>query len=329
MIDWSHPHVRSRVAVVVAFALVLTACGGGADDTGGTNEPAVTQTPGAPNAPSAPAGGGDEVPDAVEPQTFDINQDFFHSGFRVEIVSGELSFEENALSGEVRNFLTITATLENLGADEAFFGPNVVVTTANNSYTPGFGSDIPDVPGGLKSQATIGYAIDADFDLASAQLVVGSADENRAVVPLSGGGDAVRLEPSEVDVSGTLSMELIDLVFSSGDLRYDIVSRHRQVDAGKQALTLNFDVVSRKGGNWNLFPTDFALILPDGTPIAADDADTYRLAGSDEGITTADRWMRFIIDEMPSGTFAVRLAPGTWFIGEDGVTEATFEFPLP
>ncbi len=335
MVDRSVSRVRRWLVLAAAVAVVAAGCGGG-DETGGTDEPA-TQAPSSPGATSAPSGGGETgggesgggVEGAVQPQTFDVNQHFWHSGFRVEVTSGELSFEENALTGRVTNLLALSATLENLSADEGFFGPDVVVTTANNSYPAAINSDVPDVPGGLKSQATFAFLVDGDFDLSTAELVVGRADVNRAVVPLSGGGDAVRLEPSELDVSGTLSMELIDFVFTSGELRYDIVPRRRQVEAGKQALTLYFDAVSRKGGNWQVFPDNLALVTPDGTAIGADAVEIGSLPGSDDGTTTPDRSVRFLVDEMPSGSFVIRLTPGNWFVGDDGVTEATFEFTLP
>ncbi len=332
MLHWSRSRVRSWSVVIVALAAVLAGCGGGDDDAGGTDEPSVTQAPSAPGATDAPinqGGGGGGVADAVEPQVFDVGEFFFHSGFRVEVVGGELWFEENEFSGAVTNFLKITMLQENLSAETDSFRPQPTITTPTNSYGTTQGRDVPDVPSGLASQATYTYRIDPDFDLATAEIVIGTADVSRAIVPLSGGGETVRLEPTELAVSGTLSMELLDLVFTGGEVRYDIVPIRTQVEAGKQALTLYFDVVSRKGGNWQIFAADLALIGPDGSALGADAIEIGALAGSDEGITTTDRSVRFIVDEMPSGDFVLRLTPGSWFIGDDGVTEATFEFSIP
>lgn len=94
------------------------------------------------------------------------------------------------------------------------------------------------------------------------------------------------------------------------------------------SLTLTFDALSRRGGNWQLFATDFALIKPDGTAIAPDSIEIGSLPGSDEGVTTADRYVQLFVDDMPAGDYTLRLTPGSWFIGDDGVTEATFEFSL-
>ncbi len=38
--------------------------------------------------------------------------------------------------------------------------------------------------------------------------------------------------------------------------------------------------------------------------------------------------MRFLVDGVPAGDYTLRLTPGSWFIGGDGVTEATFDFSI-
>jgi hypothetical protein len=52
------------------------------------------------------------------------------------------------------------------------------------------------------------------------------------------------------------------------------------------------------------------------------------LPGSEAGTTTPDRWARFVVDEEPAGDYTLRFTPGSWFVGEDGVTEATFDFAI-
>ena len=325
--EWTR-RVRPVLAVLAVSALLLlAACGGGGD---GDGVDATTGLGG--SATAAPGGSGSgSTPTAsggLEAQTFTVGEHFWHSGFRVDVTDGEIIVEENQLTGAVRHSLALNAKLENTGVDNGFFGPPLAVVTANNSYTSDFQSDIPDVPGGLTSNAVFRFAIDDAFDLASAYLLIGRPDESQAQVPLAGGGDAVRLEPSELAISGSLSMQLLDLNFTSASLRHDLPQSHRQVEAGKQALTLNFDAVSRKDGNWQLFAADFALIGPDGTAIVPDAIEIGSLPGSDEGVTTADRYVRFLVDEMPAGDYTLRLTPGGWFVGDDGVEEATFDFAL-
>ena len=315
----------SLAFAALAAALMLAACGGGGDEDG-TN---TTAAPGR-NTTTAGVQGTSQPTDSggIENQTFTIGEHFFHSGFRVDVTEGEIVTTEATLGRDASTSLILTATLENRGDDTGYFGPDLAISTANNSYSQSFASNNDDTPGGLKTQATFDFRIDENFDLATAELIVGRSDESRARIPLSGGGDAVRLEPSEPAITGVLSMPLIDLEFTSATLAYDLPNRHRQMDEGKQALTLYFDAVSRKGGNWNIFPDNLVLVLPDGTSLAADDADAYGLPGSDEGSTTPDQWVRFVVDESLSGDLAIVLTPGQWFLADDGVTEGTFEFTL-
>jgi hypothetical protein len=123
-------------------------------------------------------------------------------------------------------------------------------------------------------------------------------------------------------------MELIDLTFNSGEIRADIPNSYSQVEAGSRGLTLSFDATSRKGGNWNILPQDFALILPGGSAVGVDGSKLASLPGSDVGVDTPGLSVRFLVDEMPTGDYILRFAPGNWFVGEDNVTEATFEFSI-
>ncbi|TFG68274.1 MAG: hypothetical protein E4H24_04045 [Thermomicrobiales bacterium] len=313
---------RSGAAFVAAVMLVVAACGGGDPSAvPATNQPVASATS-QPGASEAPEGG-------LADQTFSVGEHFWHSGFRVEVEDGEILSTTAALTGKVTTTLTLAATLENLGVDTGFFGPSVAIATNNNSYPAGVTSnDIPSVPGGLKSQGTFAFRIDEDFDLASAELVIGDSDENQARIPLSGSGEAVRLEPSEPDIAGTLSMDLVDLVITSAALQYDNLDRHQEIDKGKQALVLNFDVVNRKSGNWSLFAKDLALIMPDGTASPPEGADLGSVPGTDEGVTTAGKSAWFLVDEMPAGAYTLRFTPGSWFVGADGVTEAAVDFTI-
>ena len=305
---------KGSAALLFAVILLAAACGGGDDDAGPSGSSAD------PTGTTRPAGsGGTAAPGGIEDQTFSVGEQFWHTGFRVEITHGEIVSTEAALTRTVTTTLTLSATFENIGLDPGYFGPQLAIVTSNNSYAESFQSDIPDVPGGLTSRGTLTFRIDEDFDLASAELLVGRPDENQARVPLGGAGEAIRLEPSEPAIAGTLTMELVDLTFTSATLAYDDPNRHREADNGKQYLTLNFDAVSRKGGNWQIFGDNFALVGPDGIAITPSRIEIGSLPGSDEGVLTADRYVQFLVDEMVTGDFTLRLTPGQWFIGDDGV----------
>lgn len=327
------------LAYVTVMAIVVAACGGGSDESGGP-EGDVTTTSGsvftlapptsdATVAPGTSAPGDDDEPQTVE---FTVGEEVWHSGFRIEVVDGAVVPEERgAFVTEIRYRLELNLEVENLGSEAAFFGPEATVIANTGTYVWDSGFSLADdIPGGLSAPTEILLLVDEGFDPSTATLIFGDAGENRAVVPLGPGGDpAVRLAPQDLDVSGELNMELIDLVFDGGDLRYDRIDRHRQVEAGKQALTLRFDVVSRNQGNWSIFDSNFALVTADGTALAPDGADLPNIPGASAGVTTEGLFVRFLVDEGTSGDLTVRFTPGSWFVGDDGVEEATFEFALP
>lgn len=103
---------------------------------------------------------------------------------------------------------------------------------------------------------------------------------------------------------------------------------YSEVGEGQIALTLNFDVTSRREGNWSIFADNFALIGPDGTAVAADGSLLHNLPGSESGTTTPDHYVRFLVDDPPSGDYTLRFTPGDALVGDDGVSEDAFEFTL-
>ena len=75
-------------------------------------------------------------------------------------------------------------------------------------------------------------------------------------------------------------------------------------------------------------PDDMALVLPDGSIATPAATEIGSLPGDEGGITTADRSVSFVVDEMPTGNFTLRLALDALLVSEDGITEATFDFEL-
>jgi hypothetical protein len=333
MLEYSTRQTRVQWAVLAGtLALVLVACGGGdtADtaDTADTTDTTARGTTAATSAPTSTSGSAAAPTDDFEPQTIQVGHAVWHSGFKIDVLEGEFSREEVGLSSELRYFFTLDVSYENLGPFDTFFDGQMALVAGGDSFVyDNFGGD--NVASGLSSTAELKFRVEEDFDAANAQLIIGSSDETRATVPLGpGGGEVVALAPMDIDVAGTLSMELIDLEFTGGDLRYDVPAKYRQVDAGEIALTLTFDVTSRKGGNWSVFADNFALVLPDGKSIGVDGSELENIAGSDAGTTTSDLAIRFLVDDPAGGAYSVRFTPGNWFVGEDEVTEATFGFTL-
>ena len=309
--------------IACSLALSLTACGGG-DSTDTTSRGTVAATV----APGGNSTGTAAPTDEFEPQTFVVEHAVWHSGFKIDVSEGEFSRVEAGLSRELRYFVTLQVSYENLGPFDTFFDAQMALVADGNSFVyDNFGGD--SVGSGLSSRAELTFRVDEDFDISGAQLLIGSADETKAVIPFGpNGGDLITLEPTDIAVAGSLEMELIDLEFTGGDLRYDVLANYRQVDSGEMALTLTFDATSRKGGNWSIHPQNFTLVQPDGKTIGLDGSELANLPGSDAGTTTSDQQIRFLVDDPASGTYSVLFSPGSWFIGEDEVTEASFEFTI-
>lgn len=319
---------RRPMLLVVILALgvaLLVACGGGGDDDddGGTPTDVATTT----TAGGTPASGGDGE---FEDQEFSVGQEFWHSGFHVTVGDGTLSaVEEGIFGNEVAYVLSIGATFENLGEDQTFFDGDIALVGGGTSYTLRGSTDIPGVPSGLSSNGTLDFEVDEGFDPESAYLVVGGAGENKAQVPLGpGGGELVDLAPSEPAVSGSISLQLIDLNVTSAELRADNPITYRELDEGKLALTLEFDVTSRKSGNWSIFANEFALILPGGSAAAVDGSDLSSLPGSDTGVDTTGLYVRFLVDDPPAGEYTLRFTPSDRWLSEGDPAEGTFTFDL-
>jgi hypothetical protein len=322
----SRPHApTNRVQfLLVALLLVAVLAFLAACKSGGGGGDKATPTPAPDEATPADGGGG-----GFEEQTFSINQEFWHSGFHVTLNDGETSTRETP-DGRPLYFVSIDATFENLGPQEdRFFGQIALVQDGTAFIEAGDDTDIPFVPAGLSSNGTLAYIVEENFDPDRAQVVVGTPEENQAIIPLGPqGGELVTLEPSAPPFSGEISMELIDLTFTGAELRADVPAGYREIEAGKRGLTLNFDATSRKSGNWLINPQDFALVLPSGSGVGVDDSMLASLPGSDAGTETSDLYVTFLVDDPPAGDYTLRFSPGSYWVGEDGVTEATLEFSL-
>ncbi len=327
-------NVRRRPTLVMATCVTLAsmvpACSG--DDAGGgfftgsATATAAATSGGDPGAGDSGAVAGDGA--ELDGTTFVIDGTFYHSGFEVTLREGTVGVTEDVLGNVDGYVLTIDATFTNLGDSTTFFDAATSIVQGTKSYASSFQSDAPDVGGGLTGEGGLRFVIDEDFDYEAATLVVGAGDEARAEVPFSPGAGTLKdLAPSELEVSGVASLDAIDLTFSGAELRYDVPSSYREVDAGQVAVTLHFDATSRKSGNWRVNAQDFALVKPDGIAVGTDGSSLASLPGSEQGLTTQDLFVRFVIEADTPGTYTLRFKPGTYWVSS-GPEETTFDFTL-
>ncbi len=326
-----------RVVLLVFMVLLVIACGGG-DDEGSGSSFLVPDEGGDGDESSDDGGfGGDDSSglsegsgsESIDTVSFSVDREVWHSGFRVAVGNGGTEVVER-LTGDPIVYLTIDAVLENLGPDQNWFpAPVNLVVDGLAAIRAADREELPPVPAGLASAGTFAFLVEADFDPDRAQLVIGFPEDKQAIVPL-GASDAelVALPPSDLAVAGSLSLELVDLEFTGGSVRSDVPVNYDEVAPGQLAITLEFDVTSRKSGNWSIFADNFALIGPDGVARSADGSGIQNLPGSDAGVVTAGNYVRFLVDEPADGAYTLRFTPPNAFIGADGVTEATFGFTI-
>jgi hypothetical protein len=304
--------------VMIAMSLVVAACGAGDTAVGDTEDRVRPSTADPTTTTSLPPLDGMVLPLADE---------FWHSGFHVELTKAEIFRSRSIYASRISYWLRVWGDFENQGDDVAAFEPEMTITASDGSFNYRRGRP----PQVLPASSALGYLtflIPEDLDVESAELVVGAVVESQARIPLGSPGNAVRLEPTDVEVSGRLATELIDFDFTGASLRHDLPNLHRQLELGKRALTLHFDVTSRIRGDVRISPDDIALILPDGSLVAPAAGELGSLPGDDDGITTVDRYVSFVVDETPTGDFTLRLTLDALVVEEDGDAEATFDFSL-
>lgn len=288
-----------------------------------------------PTAPPTDAGDdGNDVDGNGEPGAFEerypVNQAFWHQAFKIEIGDAIYAGTEPDLFGGGQEFtLTLEVVITNEGPDQSLLDSSVVLVTPDDTYSARFGT-LPTVTGGgFSDNGEFVFSVDDQFEINDAYLVVGSGGEQQARVPIGpGGGELVALEPFDPQITGTMSIELLDLDFTSAQVRADYPSSHTQVEAGKLALTLNFDAASRRSGNWTVFATEFSLTLPDGSTVPVDGYDLPSLPGSDAGLVTEGLFLRFLVDDPANGAYALQFNPSEFWLAEGDPARVTLDFEI-
>lgn len=197
----------SALALLLAasFAFVLSACGDGDDEDGATATPEATEEATASKA-------ADE--DSVR-----VNEAFWHAGWKVTLEEATLR-PGGAGSADV----SISATFENLGADEAIFDSELLLTSGGNDYSDdaSAGHDLPLVPGERTGEGSFNLSVDEEFSLDDATLIVGNPDNNQAIVPIgSEGDDLISLEPREIAINGDATAGALTITVERAELRAD------------------------------------------------------------------------------------------------------------
>lgn len=321
------PTVRAGLPLVLALTLVVTGCGGDDADPEPTAAATTAAATTEPSPVPSPSGSPPVAADDLDGLEFTIDESFWHSGYKVTLDSGSVEAERDTFDEVTGHTLTVAGTFENLGEDTFWFGPDLVIVQPDATYEGSNLGDVPEAAGGLSVAGELTFAVDEAFDPDQAVLVVGTADQAQAEVPLQpAAGDLVDLPPMEADVQGTMSVDPLDVEVVAAERRWDIPVDHDQAPAGEQALTLDLTVTSRKTGNWGLPDGSFVLVTPDGTSLPVDGSDMGgSLAGSEAGTDHEDLYLRFLVPEDASGQYALRMDPPEyWFADEPAEAELAF-----
>lgn len=287
--------VRSARAVAVGLvAALLGACASAVEqpsiEDGGSPTPGTTAT-------STPTPGV---------ATTEVGHEFWFAGFHISL--GTATFDP---AGEPGPTVIIEAMFENQGSLQAIFDGTPSLSSGGSFYDSSFAQELPNVPGLASGTGAFAFEVDGAFTFDDAVLTIGLAENNQAVIPLGGSGEAVTLEPGSLSVEGETKAGVIRLELTGGELRADIPERHGQIERGSLALTLDFDVSnlgSYAGGFAFTYGNNLALELPDGTTIAAEDGPIELLS---LGTTLPGQHVRFTVPDPPEGTYALVLIDDT------------------
>lgn len=278
---------------ILVVALALSGC----DDLGG---PAFD---GGATTPDGSVGGESDA--FVSLVTTTVGKSFWYGGFKVTLGEARFGFE----GGTTGRVVTIASTFENLGTDTADFVAELVIQTPGRNYVASeyAQTGAPKVPGRTTGTGTLVVPIDTtSFAFQSATLIVGTAANNQARVPLDGTGTLVDLAPRTLALTGTISASTLKLTAAGADLRYDVPSKHREIAAGKLGLTVAFSVLfdSDFGGGYLFNGNSLALRLPDGSLLGADEAPS-EIIGPRRSLV--DQRVRFLVSSAAAGKYSLVL----------------------
>jgi hypothetical protein len=262
------------------------------------------------------------------PETIDVDQAFWHSGFNVTIKEALLVRPTAACS---LGMLELNAEFYNRGGETYRFDARTLVTSAGRDYPGSLAdSDVPNVPGQRTGTGTLAFVINRDFVLDRASLVVGGADEHQAVVPLGDQSpdDLVSLEPQEFEVKEKFDAGGMSFTVDSMLVRADSPSQHGTLDPDVLEISFYFSAtLERSFQRGSVLSRDsFLLDLPNGTSVAPVYAPVELL--DHWGSTIADLVVLFHVPRPEEGEYAL-VVGGRWNSGNQDWAEGQLAFDLP
>lgn len=291
-----------RVSALIALALAATLAGCLAD-------------PAPPSAQPTPSASPDATPTVT---SWYLDTTVWYAG--LEIRFGTATASLDAKGGPV----TVTLALENRGdADAGVAGP-IRLTAGGRGIEPTRDSVLPTVPAGGRIAASIAFDVDAAFDLATATLRVGRAEEHQAIVPIvRGAAETETLEPVTLGLSSTATAGTLRVRLTSVELRADLPDWNQELARDVLALTVRYDATFRSDftGGFPFTGDSVSLRLPDGRTVGGrKDGRSQSVAVIGPGATLPQLLTRFEVPAPGGGAYA--------FLITDGSARASIPFTI-
>jgi hypothetical protein len=225
-----------------------------------------------------------------------INKVVWFAGFKLAVKAATLKTDADSGTGTV----DLAVTFNNEGSDPVRFDGQINLHWGGNTDKFDIAT-LPTVPPGASSDATLTFSVDNRFTFDGALVTVGAPDHHQAVIPLGATGSFVNLAPVAISVTGPVSAGSLKANVTGGELRADVERSHLELDRTQEALFVSFDINWSGNGNYALSRNNFALLLPTGSQVTADEAPIDVL---NPGATRTNGTVRFTVPEPASGFYA-------------------------
>jgi hypothetical protein len=242
--------------------------------------------------------------------TYALDAKGWIDGFIVKFLSATASLDPKG------GTLTVLATIENTGADDAALDAPIVLTAGDATFQLTHGTELPDLPAGDIAAVSLPFDVVGRGSVDDAVIRVGRAGDHVVAVPLlPAGGALVSLEPIELDVAGTGRTGSLKVTLHHVELRWDLPDWHDELPSATQALTITYDATytGTFSGGFPFTGDNVRLRLPDGSTflLARQDGHSQSIARIDAGKTAKALSSRFEIQDGLTGAFALFIDDGS------------------
>jgi len=211
--------------------------------------------------------------------------------------------------------LSVNATLQNAGTDDAVLDVPIVVTAGDTTFQLTHGTGLPEIAGDGVVNVTLPFDIVGRGTVDDAVIRIGRDGDHAIAIPLrSATAGAVRLEPIELTITGNGQAGSLRAVLHHVQLRWDLPDWHDELPLATRALTITYDVTyaGTFSGGTAFTGANVQLQLPDGTRVSPRaDGHSQSIVLIGPGKTAKGLTSRFEIPDGVNGKFALVVIDGS------------------